>query len=337
MDGIVIPENIKTLSPDAQMMLAELVAGEADPFADFADDAAAGVEAEMTGAGAGRAAPEVDALFAVLSQLDAPPHMEEAEAEAEAGAVFFHEAIEGDDALDGAPDAADTEIKNAGRFGALRHKWQAKFSRQKTNKAQPVSRRRKNIRKIFEHETTASPLAKTVALSVLLVLVAALPPLINLAYIQPTITTNNDRLAKMTAFREKLAAQRKESEKMTAQIKAIEKRILGHGRHLKKQSDFEFLFGAFLAALERYNVTILNNTSQVDENKTTKIGRDAIAETMIVDMHLQTRFDIYRNIREIFMQQMGAVKIISETMSARPDSSLIDIKIKMGVTYLKGQ
>ena len=330
----MIPENIKILSPDAQMMLAELVAGEADPFAAFADDAVAGAEAQ---ADAVRAEPETDAFIALLGQMDAPLDEETPEEAEEEGAVFFHEAIEGDDALDGAPDAADTEIKNTGRFGALRHKWQAKFSRQKTNKAQPVSRRRKNIRKIFEHETTASPLVKTVALSVLLVLVAALPPLINLAYIQPTITTNNDRLAKMTAFREKLAAQRKESEKMTAQIKAIEKRILGHGRHLKKQSDFEFLFGAFLAALERYNVTILNNTSQVDENKTTKIGRDAIAETMIVDMHLQTRFDIYRNIREIFMQQMGAVKIISETMSARPDSSLIDIKIKMGVTYLKSQ
>ena len=330
----MIPENIKILSPDAQMMLAELVAGEADPFADFADDAAsAAAEAEMTGA-AGRAAPEVDALFAVLSQLDAPPHMEEAEAEAEAGAVFFHEAIEGDA---DAPDAFDAEAKTVAGLGALRHKWQAQFSRQKTDAAKRATRRRKNVRKIFEHETTASPLVKTTALMVVLVLVAAVPPLINLAYIQPTITTNNDRLAKMTRLREKLTAQGQASEKMTAQIKAIEKRILGHGRHLKKQSDFEFLFGAFLAALERYNVTILNNTSQVDENKTTKIGRDAIAETMIVDMHLQTRFDIYRNIREVFMQQMGAVKIISESMNARPNSSLIDIKIKMGVTYLKGQ
>ena len=59
------------------------------------------------------------------------------------------------------------------------------------------------VRKIFEAETSSSPIPKTAILLILL-LVAALPPILNFTYIQPTISENTRKADEITIFEGRL-------------------------------------------------------------------------------------------------------------------------------------
>lgn len=321
MRGILIPENLEnfSLSSEAQIMLAELAAGGAQKRAD--------IEVEEIFFLRGSDEDDfqqfdADELIDLLANMNEQAENGETASDEDADKVMLHEGADSE----GTKEEEEEEGESQEGLAAFEDE---------TKSSMVALRGYADVRKAFEHETSSSPIGKTIFLIILLVLVAALPPIVNLAYIQPTITANNAKLSLMTNMHAAIVTKSKDSEKVAAQIKTVEKRILGYSRYMKKQSDFDFLFNAFLGALERYEVIILNNTLQVDESQNTKIGKNGIVETVIVDMHLQTRFDIYRNIREIFMKKIGAVKVISETMVAKPNSNLLDIKIKMGVTYLK--
>ena len=54
-----------------------------------------------------------------------------------------------------------------------------------------------------------------------------------------------------------------------------------------------------------------------------------------MDLELQTRFDVYQNIRHIFMEQMRSVNVIEEKITARPGENELNVRLKMAVVYLK--
>ncbi|MGC6475403.1 MAG: hypothetical protein ACON41_02025 [Parvibaculales bacterium] len=193
----------------------------------------------------------------------------------------------------------------------------------------------KNVRQAFERQTSKSPLGMTVLLVLCLMLVAAFPPIINLAYIQPNITKNNQKLSQIANFKAQVDAKKRDSAIQLNKIKKLEKNLGGYAVNVKGQAEFDLLSAAFLTALERYNVKILSNQTAIDETLTTKLADGKIIEGMVFDLGLQTRFDIYRNIRNIFMEQMGSVTVLEEKITAMPGSNELDIKLKMAVVYLK--
>ncbi len=99
---------------------------------------------------------------------------------------------------------------------------------------------------------------------------------------------------------------------------------------MKGQAEFDLLSAAFLTALERYNVKILSNKTALDETLTTKLADGKIIEGMVFDLGLQSRFDVYQNIRNIFMEQMGSVTVLEEKITAMPGSNELDIKLQNG-------
>ena len=193
----------------------------------------------------------------------------------------------------------------------------------------------KDVRRAFEQQTSRSPYLTTIFLVVVLLLVAAIPPIINLSYIQPTITDNNQKMTMMANFSAQIEAKTNDAKILQNKIKKLENNLGGYALNVKKQVDFDFLTTAFLGALERYDVKILSNQTMIDESLTTKLDEKTSIEGVMMNLELQTRFDVYQNIRHIFMEQMGSVNVIEEKITARPGENELNIKLKMAVVYLR--
>ncbi len=77
----------------------------------------------------------------------------------------------------------------------------------------------------FERQTSKSPLGVTLLLVLCLLLVAAFPPIINLAYIQPNITENNQKLSQIANFKAQIEVKKRDSAIQLNKIKKLEKTL----------------------------------------------------------------------------------------------------------------
>lgn len=193
----------------------------------------------------------------------------------------------------------------------------------------------KHVRKTFEQQSSSSPLLKTMSLIFALLLVAALPPAVNLFYIQPIITDNNSKLSEISLFKSQTVKDTREADKLLVQLKSTERNMRSLATKLSKQSEFETLYNHFLTALERYNVKIIKKNSTIDKVHSVVIGTDKKIEIKIIDLEVETRFDIYRAIREVFIKEASSVTILEERITATPNKANLKINLKVEAAYLK--
>ena len=189
------------------------------------------------------------------------------------------------------------------------------------------------VKKIFEAETSSSPIPKTAVLAFVLLLVAALPPILNFTYIQPTISENNRKADEITIFQGQIAKNNKRSGDLLSQIKLLEKRSENIAGTLVDRERFDFLLQRFLAAFERFDVEIISITNDVDAESKFIIGNNLPVLVNTVTVELESRFEVYRSIREIFVKEVKSVAIIEENLTAKPGSNLLKVRLKMAVAY----
>ena len=189
------------------------------------------------------------------------------------------------------------------------------------------------VRKIFEAETSSSPIPKTAILAFILLLVAALPPILNFTYIQPTISENNRKADEITIFEGQIAKNNKRSSDLLSQIKLLEKRSENIAGTLVDRERFDFLLQRFLAAFERFGVEIISITNDVDAENKFIVGNNLPVLVNTVTVELESRFEVYRSIREIFVKEVKSVAIIEENLTAKPGSNLLIVRLKMAVAY----
>ena len=189
------------------------------------------------------------------------------------------------------------------------------------------------VRKIFEAETSSSPIPKTAILAFILLLVAALPPILNFTYIQPTISENNRKADEITIFEGQIAKNNKRSSDLLSQIKLLEKRSENIAGTLVDRERFDFLLQRFLAAFERFGVEIISITNDVDAENKFIVGNNLPVLVNTVTVELESRFEVYRSIREIFVKEVKSVAIIEENLTAKPGSNLLKVRLKMAVAY----
>ncbi|EJW21313.1 hypothetical protein IMCC14465_11090 [alpha proteobacterium IMCC14465] len=189
------------------------------------------------------------------------------------------------------------------------------------------------VRKIFEAETSASPIPKTAILAFVLLLVAALPPILNFTYIQPTISENNRKADDITIFQGQILKNNKRSNDLLSQIKLLEKRSANIAGTLVDRERFDFLLQRFLAAFERFGVEIISITNDVDAESKFIVGNNLPVLVNTVTVELESRFEVYRSIREIFVKEVKSVAIIEENLTAKPGSNLLRVRLKMAVAY----
>lgn len=189
------------------------------------------------------------------------------------------------------------------------------------------------VKKIFEAETSSSPIPKTAVLAFVLLLVAALPPILNFTYIQPTISENNRKADEITIFQGQIAKNNKRSGDLLSQIKLLEKRSENIAGTLVDRERFDFLLQRFLAAFERFGVEIISISNDVDAESKFIVGNNLPVLVNTVTVELESRFEVYRSIREIFVKEVKSVAIIEENLTAKPGSNLLKVRLKMAVAY----
>ena len=189
------------------------------------------------------------------------------------------------------------------------------------------------VRKIFEAETSSSPIPKTAVLAFVLLLVAALPPILNFTYIQPTISENNRKADEISIFQGQIAKNNKRSGDLLSQIKLLEKRSENIAGTLVDRERFDFLLQRFLAAFERFGVEIISISNDVDAESKFIVGNNLPVLVNTVTVELESRFEVYRSIREIFVKEVKSIAIIEENLTAKPGSNLLKVRLKMAVAY----
>ena len=164
-------------------------------------------------------------------------------------------------------------------------------------------------------------------------LVAALPPILNFTYIQPTISENNRKADEISIFQGQIAKNNKRSGDLLSQIKLLEKRSENIAGTLVDRERFDFLLQRFLAAFERFGVEIISITNDVDAESKFIVGNNLPVLVNTVTVELESRFEVYRSIREIFVKEVKSVAIIEENLTAKPGSNLLKVRLKMAVAY----
>ena len=192
------------------------------------------------------------------------------------------------------------------------------------------------VRKIFEAETSSSPILKTAVFAFVLLLVAALPPILNLNYIQPTISENNRKADEIKIFQGQIAQNNRRSGDLLSQIKLLEKRSENIAGTLVDRERFEFLLQRFLAEFERFGVEIISVNNDVDAESKFIVGNNLPVLVNTVTVQLESRFEIYQSLRKEFIDEIKNVAIIEESLIAKQDTNLLSVSLKMAIA-LKGK
>ena len=162
----------------------------------------------------------------------------------------------------------------------------------------------------------------------ILILVAAVPPIVNLAIIQPQISDNNRKITETLSFEAKSKEDEKVADKLKASIDNVERRGQVLLKDLMPEAELQDLVGKYVAALQRYGID-LNSYNVSSDNARKVVINDMVQDAVIVELDLVSRYDIYAEIRNVFASEVDKISVIDEKFEAQPGS--VDLKVKSRV------
>lgn len=342
------------LSPDAAALLADILAENSPPVPMAANDAKAYAEPAV-GDGEPLAAPaalapvadpNVDAFTDMLNQLG----VDDADVDALDVDGLDVDQIDGEEtevamisAPNSAPNSAD-DTKSATVSAAELEAIDAALADQgdpnANTKGGLLARFRggtkdvhmlvgvKDASSAYENQASGSRLPSTLLRVLFLVVVAAVPPFVNLVFIQPQISNNNIKLSEMRQFEAKAGDDKKIALDLDQKIVRAQKISARLAENLPPSSDFEALFASYMAALERYGVEINSYNISSNEERSAPISNSKMIANL-VEIELVGRYDVYAEIRRVFVEESRQIIVVDEIMTALPDSLDLNIKAKM--------
>ena len=221
-------------------------------------------------------------------------------------------------------DGFDEDEKPATRFGGLLSRFRAG--------AGGVTRLIgvRNAAAAYDAQSGASLLPYTIIRAIILVLVAAVPPAVNLAIIQPQISDNGRKLTQIRGFEAQMAENKKLADGMAVRLTALEQDAKRRIDKLMPNADLETLFNRYVAALQKYDIELQGyNLSAVDDRKV--IIGNRVQQTNLVELNLQGRYDVYVDIRKIFVDELKIASVLKETMNPQTGSPNLNIKASLMV------
>ena len=186
----------------------------------------------------------------------------------------------------------------------------------------------KDASSAYESQASGSRLPSTLLRVLFLVVVAAVPPFVNLVFIQPQISKNNIKLSEMRQFEVKAGDDKKIALDLDQKIVRAQKISARLAENLPPSSDFEALFASYMAALERYGVEINSYNISSNEERSAPIFNSKMIANL-VEIELVGRYDVYAEIRRVFVEESRQIIVVDEIMTALPDSLELNIKAKM--------
>lgn len=186
----------------------------------------------------------------------------------------------------------------------------------------------KDANSAYKTQASGLRLPSTILRVLVLILVAAVPPFVNLVFIQPQITDNNRKLSEMQQFEAQSVEDKNAALDLDKKIVRAQKISAGLADNLPPSEDFETLLASYIAALERYGVKINKYNVSADKERSAPIA-DSKMIANLVEIDLVGRYDVYAEIRSVFVEESRQIIVVEEIMSARPDSLELDITAKM--------
>lgn len=227
----------------------------------------------------------------------------------------------GDDPFGDMDDAADAK---AGRFAGLMARFRAGAGGVK--KLVGV----RNAAATYDAQSGSSLLPFTIIRAVILVMVAAVPPAVNLAIIQPQISDNSRKLTQIRGFEAQMAENKKIADNLATRLSALEQDAKRRIDRLMPNAELESLFNSYVAALQKYNIDLQGyNVSSMSDRKV--IIGNRVQEASLVELDLVGRYDIYVDIRKIFVDQLKIATVVKETMIPQEGSPQLQIKASLMV------
>lgn len=258
------------------------------------------------------------------SAVQTAPAMEAPDEEGHGGGDIGIELIEDGRDRDAASDDDDDaffelEEEPATRWG----RFVARLSR-KSNSLAPKLVGVKDASTAYRSQSGRSLLPFTLVRAFVLVLVAAVPPLVNLTVIQPQISDNNRKLTQIRSYEAKSQEDEKVANAVSGNLVRVQRLAESRVRKLMPEAAFQTLFSGYLAALQKYDVEILSYNVASDAQRKVVVG-DQVQEASVVAMELVGRYDVYTEIRQIFVEQSQNILVLSEAFEVVPGS--LDLKI----------
>jgi hypothetical protein len=216
------------------------------------------------------------------------------------------------------------ETEKRGRFSGLMSRFRAGAGGVK----QLIGVR--NAAAAYDAQSGASLLPFTIIRAIILLLVAAVPPAVNLAIIQPQISDNSRKLTQIRSFEAQMAENKKIADKLATRLSALEQDAKRRIDKLMPNEDLERLFNSYVAALQKYDIDLRGyNVSALGERKV--IIGNRVQEASLVELDLAGRYDIYVDIRKIFVDQLKIAAVVKETMVPQEDDMNLLIKASLMV------
>ena len=188
----------------------------------------------------------------------------------------------------------------------------------------------RNAAAAYDAQSGSSLLPFTIIRAVILVLVAAVPPVVNLAIIQPQISDNSRKLTQIRGFEAQMSENKKIADNLAIRLSALEQDAKSRIDKLMPNTELESLFNSYVAALQKYNIDLQGyNVSSMSDRKV--IVGNRVQEASLVELDLVGRYDIYVDIRKIFVDQLKIATVVKETMTPQDGSPELKIKTSMMV------
>lgn len=188
----------------------------------------------------------------------------------------------------------------------------------------------RNAAAAYDAQSGVSLLPYTIIRAVILVLVAAVPPAVNLAIIQPQISDNGRKLTQIRGFEAQMAEDKKLADSMAVRLSALEQDAKRRIDKLMPNADLETLFDRYVAALQKYDIELQGyNLSSMNERKV--IVGNRVQQTNLVELNLQGRYDVYVDIRKIFVDELKIASVLKETMEPQQGTPNLNIKASLMV------
>lgn len=188
----------------------------------------------------------------------------------------------------------------------------------------------RNAAAAYDAQSGASLLPYTIIRAIFLVLVAAVPPAVNLAIIQPQISDNSRKLTQIRSFEAQMAENKKIADKLATRLSALEQDAKRRIDKLMPNEDLERLFNSYVSALQKYDIELRGyNVSALSERKV--IIGNRVQEASFVELDLAGRYDVYVDIRKIFVDQLKIASVVKETMVSQEDNVNLLIKASLMV------
>ena len=182
----------------------------------------------------------------------------------------------------------------------------------------------KDASSAYNAQSGATLLPYTIIRAVVLILVAAVPPAVNLFIIQPQISDNNRKITETLSFEAKSKEDEKIADKLAKTISNVERRSKVLMNDLMAEEKLQPLVNSYVAALQRYGVDLNSYNVASDASRKVIVG-DMVQDAMVVEMDLVTRYDVYSEIRKVFVQQANKITVIDEVLAVQPGS--VDLKV----------